>query len=195
MLSSIKLAEFAVNEAEAMQKVNELAEFIDYVRKLRPLRNILEIGGMYGGTMVVWNKIARRPRKLICVDKFVLEGRLEHATKVKFNFVNLDSHTHEAVIAVEDILKGQKLDLLFIDGDHSYQGVKQDFELFSRLVRPKGIIAIHDVSVPHWNTLEHNVIPFWDEIRSEYEHFVVYDAESQADWGGIGVIINDLQTV
>jgi predicted O-methyltransferase YrrM len=36
------------------------------------------------------------------------------------------------------------IDVLFIDGDHSYEGVKKDFELYSTLLSDKGIIIIHD---------------------------------------------------
>ncbi len=37
-----------------------------------------------------------------------------------------------------------QIDFLFIDGDHSYEGVKTDFELYSKLLSNRGIIAIHD---------------------------------------------------
>jgi len=37
-----------------------------------------------------------------------------------------------------------KIDLLFIDGDHSYRGVKKDFDLYSNLLTEKGVILIHD---------------------------------------------------
>lgn len=36
-------------------------------------------------------------------------------------------------------------DFIFIDADHSYPGVKRDWELYSPMVRPGGIIAMHDV--------------------------------------------------
>ena len=37
-----------------------------------------------------------------------------------------------------------KIDLLFIDGDHSYEGVKLDFELYSKLLTERGVVLIHD---------------------------------------------------
>jgi len=37
-----------------------------------------------------------------------------------------------------------KIDYLHIDADHSYEGVKKDFELYSKLVKKTGIISIHD---------------------------------------------------
>lgn len=38
----------------------------------------------------------------------------------------------------------QPIDLLFIDGDHSYRGVQRDWELFSRFVSPWGMVVFHD---------------------------------------------------
>jgi hypothetical protein len=37
-----------------------------------------------------------------------------------------------------------QIDFLFIDGDHSYEGVKIDFDLYSNILSDRGIIAIHD---------------------------------------------------
>ena len=35
-------------------------------------------------------------------------------------------------------------DFVFIDGDHSFEGLKGDWEGWSRLVRPGGCVALHD---------------------------------------------------
>jgi predicted O-methyltransferase YrrM len=48
----------------------------------------------------------------------------------------------------------RELDLLFIDGDHSLAGATRDFELYSKLVRPGGVIALHDI-LP---TTEHDMV-------------------------------------
>jgi hypothetical protein len=37
-----------------------------------------------------------------------------------------------------------KIDFLFIDGDHSYEGVKTDFELYSKIISDNGTIVLHD---------------------------------------------------
>ena len=42
------------------------------------------------------------------------------------------------------VLQDIKIDLLFIDGDHSYEGVKKDFDLYSTILSDNGIIIIHD---------------------------------------------------
>jgi len=46
-----------------------------------------------------------------------------------------------------------KIDLLFIDGDHSYEGVKQDFDLYSQILSDSGIIIIHDTDGSYEETL------------------------------------------
>ena len=46
-----------------------------------------------------------------------------------------------------------KIDVLFIDGDHSYEGVKTDFELYSNIMNDKGIIIIHDTDENYEETL------------------------------------------
>ena len=36
------------------------------------------------------------------------------------------------------------IDVLFIDGDHSYEGIKDDWDNFSRFVKPGGYVLFHD---------------------------------------------------
>jgi predicted O-methyltransferase YrrM len=36
------------------------------------------------------------------------------------------------------------LDFVFIDGDHSYEGLRGDWEAWSGLVAPGGVVALHD---------------------------------------------------
>ena len=39
------------------------------------------------------------------------------------------------------------IDLIFIDGDHNYEGVKRDWELFdTRTWQPFGVVVFHDTA-------------------------------------------------
>ncbi|MGA3006274.1 MAG: class I SAM-dependent methyltransferase [Opitutaceae bacterium] len=40
----------------------------------------------------------------------------------------------------------QPIDLLFIDGDHTYDGAKNDWDLFSPFLRPFGVAVFHDAT-------------------------------------------------
>ena len=54
-----------------------------------------------------------------------------------------------------------------IDGDHSYQGVKTDFEIFFPLLSSNGFIAFHDIAHNKFDA-EIDVHQFWAEVRSRY---------------------------
>jgi len=44
-----------------------------------------------------------------------------------------------------------KIDLLFIDGNHTYEAVKRDYDLYSPLLVSGGVIVLHDVGANHVN--------------------------------------------
>jgi predicted O-methyltransferase YrrM len=47
------------------------------------------------------------------------------------------------------------IDMLFIDGDHNYAEVKNDFINWSKFVRPGGWILFHDVTLPSDSAKDH----------------------------------------
>jgi hypothetical protein len=47
-------------------------------------------------------------------------------------------------------LAGQRLDWVYIDGDHTYEAVKADLEAFRRVVAPGGTIAGDDYGIEGW---------------------------------------------
>jgi predicted O-methyltransferase YrrM len=61
----------------------------------------------------------------------------------------------------------QPIDFLLIDGDHSYEGVKADWDLFSPFLRPFGVAVFHDTT---WglhgvNRADMGVPRFVEELR------------------------------
>lgn len=63
-------------------------------------------------------------------------------------------------------------DVLVIDGDHSYEGVKFDFDNYAPLVRPGGFIVIDDYQSPDWP----DVTRFVDEEASKREGYRFFGA-------------------
>jgi hypothetical protein len=55
------------------------------------------------------------------------------------------STSPQASSELEEILAGDELDAIFIDGDHSYRGAREDAVVFSRYLRDQGIIGFHDI--------------------------------------------------
>ena len=55
------------------------------------------------------------------------------------HFYQLDSHVPESAEKVN-----KKIDVLFIDGDHTYEGCKADIDVWSKWVVPGGVMLFHD---------------------------------------------------
>lgn len=172
---------FAFNQSErsiaANQKPAEILWLLDLTLRERP-QVVLEIGTQYGGTLFLFSRVAAPDALLVSVDISKMVGRLgrlsPHAL-VRQSFArngqrlklvdDVDSHAEETVTVVREALEQRPVDFLFIDGDHAYESVKRDFELYSPLVRPGGLVAFHDVS-DHSNDDTEGVRRFWAELRA-----------------------------
>ena len=64
--------------------------------------------------------------------------------------------------------EAETVDLLHIDGLHTYQAVKHDFETWFSKVRPGGIVLLHDTNVRH---ADFEVWRLWQQLSREYAHF------------------------
>jgi predicted O-methyltransferase YrrM len=187
------------------QKKNEWIEFIKYITKYGEIKYTLEIGCYDGGTTIFLSNFTKN---LITIDqpetarfdtfKYNI-GTDKYGTdllneKTNFTYVPGNSHSQNTLNNIKSLLNENKLDLLFIDGDHSYNGVKEDFIMYSPLVKKGGIIAFHDVHRSSFHESHgcyvHN---FWDELCQEnYDYTLFYDGEGENNvWGGIGTIIKN----
>ena len=68
---------------------------------------------------------------------------------------NLKDHIETGrVVPIHDyswaFTSSKKFDLIFIDGDHRYEQVKDDINLALRYISPNGVIAGHDYGRPDW---------------------------------------------
>jgi len=148
------------------QIASEVAECI-YDLKNTNIRfcNFLEIGSAAGGNTYLFNHFFQFDNITIIDDnrhkKYAL--RQEILKDVPHSEFIGDSHSEQAVEFLENLQCNY--DIIFIDGDHSYKGVKQDFETFKQFLNYKGFVIFHD-SVA--NTA---VKPFVNELEKEAEMF------------------------
>jgi hypothetical protein len=77
-----------------------------------------------------------------------------------------DSRNLSTFEALQDFLRGRRIDLLFIDGLHTYAGARGDYEAYGPLT--KHIIAIHDIHTPKLGPNDPvDVARLWSEILIE----------------------------
>jgi hypothetical protein len=195
-LSPQELALLAINGFGAMQKQDELCSLIRKVLHLWP-KNMLEIGSGKGGTTWAWSKLTSLLE--ICTVDLPngpwgggpSEDSIEYIRNESFpnfTFIAADSHLQETRKRVSTVFYKNTIDFLFIDGDHSYEGVKKDYENYSPLVRPGGLIAFHDIC-EHSKESGCEVKKFWDEVKvgKQYEEYI----SEPTNWGGIGLIVKE----
>jgi len=156
---------------------------------------ILEIGSFYGGTLYNWARCPRQTKikNIVSVDFLIgpLDTRYDEMmssrrkwhswmTNVEqFDDIQGDSHDPNTFARINKIFPHKDVDFLFIDGDHSYDGVRRDFEDYSKLVRPGGLIVLHDVAGLG------EVKAFWDELKKTHRTIEIVE---RAEGWGIGII-------
>jgi cephalosporin hydroxylase len=158
----------------------------------RAPKTILEIGTAGGGTLYLFTTVFK-PDLIISVD---LPGgpfgggysEQRMALYESFGNVKLirdDSHKPETYLKVKELLAGKQLDMLFIDGDHTYDGVKEDFRMYSPFVKKEGVIVFHDIN--DQADAQCQVKNFWKELRGNHDSMeIIIDPEQLG--AGIGLI-------
>lgn len=122
----------------------------DIVNTYNPTKQItyVEIGCYAGGSACL---VLQRPNtKVISIDTGVaIHPDVVHNNVNRLNIHNNEYHYILADSQRMDTVENLKqivnnIDVLFIDGDHSYTGVTNDFSLYSELVNKNGYIIFDD---------------------------------------------------
>ena len=191
---------FAVGMAQVPK---EIEDFVNYLGAIQP-HTSMEIGSKLGGTLYILCELSKG--RVISVDlpggefggwmlnKHPYLGDVYKLRNDYFlqrydhlSMITGDSHSDETLDKVKHELDGSSLDLLFIDGDHTYEGVKQDYEIYKKFVRPGGCIVFHDiVDSENHRDIGCNVAQLWNELSGTKIEF-----NANKHWGGIGVLINE----
>lgn len=127
----------AIAEASgASQDAFELEQMLRVMDKLKP-EKILEIGVHTGLGLQAFGQAF--PDAAL----FGLEVDTTHLQFKDFMLIEGDSRNPEIIKRIEGL--GQ-FDFIFIDGDHTYEGVKADWENYKAMIRPGGAVGFHDTS-------------------------------------------------
>ncbi len=163
---------------QPIQVEAELASLLEDVKRLNP-HTIVEIGTSMGGTLYLWTRLARPDATIVSVDlpggqfgggysplRAPIYRRFAREHQ-KLHLMRADSHENSTLDQVKSLFGGRSIDFLFIDGDHTYEGVRKDWEMYSPLVRPGGLVVFHDVAGNYDTT---QVKRFWDGIKTDYQY-------------------------
>lgn len=175
---------------------SEILGLLAHIQTIEPCV-VCEIGTAMGGTNFLLSQALPKVTFMLGVDLFVKnKPRLRQLTRAGLEHAYLDtsSYAPETLKRVEGILASRSLDLLFIDGDHTYEGVRKDFLGYRRFVREGGLIVFHDV-VPDYKTRygrdtgrwAGGVPQFWQKVKPLYPYREFIEDPNQ-DGLGIGVI-------
>jgi cephalosporin hydroxylase len=181
------------------QIVTEFEELLKIYKELKP-NKVLEIGSLTGRALHHFMHYANESATVISLDLPVRDfcgphdyrvPEQEHnysvewpkwakENKIKLYLIKGMSQNPKSLEQVKSITT--ELDFLFIDGNHMYEFVKRDYEMYSPLVRKGGIVAFHDIA----KNEEGGVFNLWNDLKKNYKHTEILHSPSKEK--GIGVL-------
>lgn len=174
----------------AMQIPAEIMALARAVEALKP-KIILEIGTAFGGTLFIWAQLASEQVISCDIESKRIPGLIYKSfpppdSGCKVTLMTGNSHAYEFKQRVKRHLNGAMVDFLFIDGDHTVEGVEDDYYAYKEFVRPGGIIAFHDI-VEKQLLPQNQVYHFWKRLKTlEQTEEFIYDSEQTGY--GIGIV-------
>lgn len=168
-------------------------EFDKMLKILEGKTSLLEIGSNFGGSLKRMAAVMPRGSKIVSVDldldktpKFLnpIDTLKENCRKIGMLGANVelfigDSHSKQTIEAVR---RHGPFEFVFIDGDHTYDGVKADWENYGPMGK---IVAFHDIAtVPEVNK-------FWNEMRVSTPYRFEEYVDTEKFSFGIGVIFRE----
>jgi hypothetical protein len=183
--------------AGAAQELDELADAVRAVEAVNP-QVLVEVGCDRGGTLLAWRFCCPRVYGITLADNGYDTGGSgqpldPHGAEV---FIG-DSHSMEAAAwLAAQLAHGFKptdlldlVDVLVIDGDHTPDGVRMDLALYGPLVRPGGLIMLHDIAPSE--DPRSQVWRVWPQLAGAYQTEEIINPEGGPGWGLIRVREND----
>jgi len=186
------IAHLKMHGIKVIQVEWEIKTLLEQVNKLKPTR-IVEIGSRHGGTLYLFSKFAGDYAHLVAIDpnpSANLSTIKEHITYPHNNKVAIIPKISQSEYAL-DFIKDtfpEGIDLLHIDGSHKYDDVKSDFERYWPLVRPGGLIAIHDIKGAGAKQFRGQVKRFWTELKGQIPDLVEEICAPDQEFYGIGLV-------
>jgi len=145
------------------QNPKEITSLILFLDGHKPYKNFLEVGSAAGGNTYILNKYFNFEKVVIVDDNKHEKWQLRSAILKDIDRVEYigDSQSKEAHDFVVNM--NIKFDVMFIDADHSYEGVKNDTHSYIEFLKSGGYVIYHDTvymeTITKWvNEMKDNAI-------------------------------------
>jgi len=149
--------------AQIQQVPDEIAPAILAIMESgEPILRYLEIGAAAGGTAFLMDHFFH-PGNIVLIDD---NGHPKHHVRPYIlrdvNRAEIIGHSQAqgTVDALKDM--GMVFDVILIDGDHSYSGVRADIDIYRDFLRAGGFLILHDSALPDWG-----VMPAAKELKAD----------------------------
>jgi len=149
------------------------------VEKLKP-KAIVELGTHYGNSYFAFCQTIKELKlstKAYAVDSWKGDEHAGFYGQEVFNYVNKINNEHFSYFSnlikatfdeARQYFENDSIDLLHIDGLHTYEAVKHDFESWLPKMSDQGVVIFHDTVVKDQGF---GVWKLMDELRSQYPYF------------------------
>ena len=163
----------------------------DLVTFLKPMR-IVELGTHFGCSFFAFLQACKDfnlDSQVIAIDSWEGDEQagfygeevwktVNKTLKEKFsnqNYILLRKYFDNALDDIED----ESIDILHIDGLHTYEAVSVDFNSWLCKLKNNGIVLFHDIA----SKLNYGTNVFWNEIKDKYPHHYTFEHS----WG-LGIL-------
>lgn len=153
------------NFKECLQVYDELYAFETFLSKYRP-NNILEIGSYTGATF--WLMCQYSTGYKVSIDLCPPDWHEERQRFKLFSdgviLIDTASQLPVTVNRVIEQTQNSKFDLIFIDGEHEFDKVMEDFNIYSKFLSNRGVVVFHDIHPNHKFKDTYGVRQVWDGL-------------------------------
>jgi hypothetical protein len=155
------------------QYPNQFSKYLCLLSK-QNISSYIEIGCRWGGTFILTTEYLKKfnnINKSVAVD--IIDTPVVNYCffNNETTFIKMNSRSEE----FKNYMNNNSFDLAFIDGDHSYYGVKNDYDLCKDNCK---IIVFHDII----NSACIGIVKFWNEIKkNESDKYIFHEFIEQYD--------------
>lgn len=130
------------------QDPDEFASFVEYMAtRVPPSQLSIDVGVASGGNTKFVRDYFSAPKTII-VD-IGLHPNHHHWARIKKQVrtdivLEIIDDSHSPNVRAQLLPYAGQIDYAFVDGDHSYRGLKQDIFLMKEVLKPGAVMALHD---------------------------------------------------